>query len=63
MSQRHFFSTTKSDSFSFFLFHSLVKAYEELNEYLKNEDELKQQPDFVAASEVLQQAKEKIECN
>lgn len=41
----------------------LVKAYEDLNDYLKNEDELKENPDFVAAQEVLQSAKEKIDCN
>ncbi|XP_055306073.1 tubulin-specific chaperone A [Sitodiplosis mosellana] len=39
----------------------LVKAYEELNDYLKNEDELKELPDFGAALEVLKQAKEKID--
>lgn len=43
--------------------NSLVKAYEDLNEYLKNEDELKAEPDFVAAMEVLQAAKIKIDSN
>lgn len=43
--------------------NSLLKAYEDLNEYMKNEDELKEQPDFEAAKEVLQVAKEKIESN
>lgn len=40
-----------------------MKAYEELDEYLKNEDELKQCSEFEAALEVLKAAKEKIESN
>lgn len=52
-----------NNTFFHFTQNSLVKAYDELNEYLKNEDELKEQPEFEAAMEVLQQAKEKIDSN
>lgn len=48
----------------FFIFKfSLVKAYDDLNEYLTNEEELKEQPEFGAAKEILQAAKEKIDGN
>lgn len=35
----------------------LGKAYEELNEYLKNEDELKECEQFAAARNILEEAK------
>lgn len=40
-----------------------MKAYEELDEYLKAEDELKENPEFGAAKEVMQAAKDKIDNN
>lgn len=42
-------------------YRRLVKAFEELNEYLKNESELTETKEFVAAKEVIESAKSQIQ--
>lgn len=41
--------------------HSLVKAYEDLNTYIENENELKESEQFQAAVDALKLAKEQID--
>lgn len=40
-----------------------MKAYDDLNDYIQNETELKEAKEYVAALEILKLAKEEIDIN